>query len=499
MFSEKDLQQFQTLGITAEKVATQLGNFRSGFPFLQIKKAATVGDGILRLSEDQVASYIHNYESALGELKVCKFVPASGAASRMFKALFAALNAPDQALDEGLKTFFRRIHDFAFSASLNQALDGQLDALIAKEDYSAVLAALLTDKGLDYGALPKGLLEFHAYADGSRTPLEEHLVEGANYAGTKGGTVFLHLTVSPEHQAKFAAQIAKVQGDLEKTFGLSFDISFSEQKTATNTIAVDLKNEAFREANGQILFRPGGHGALLDNLNDIDADIIFIKNIDNVVPDKIKEETYRYKKAIAGVLLEYQMMIHHYLQALDAGADTLMLEEVRNFLGTHLGTSVDLKSMSDAETNTYLKAKLNRPIRVCGMVINEGEPGGGPFWVQQEDGSMSLQIAESAQIDPDNPIEQEIVKTATHFNPVDLVCATRDHQGEAFDLMAFRDPATGFIAQKSKDGRELKAQELPGLWNGSMANWSTVFVEVPAITFNPVKTVLDLLREEHQG
>ncbi|MEM6346954.1 MAG: DUF4301 family protein [Bacteroidota bacterium] len=499
MFSEKDLQQFQSLGIPESLVNTQLENFRAGFPFLNIKKAATIGDGILKLSEEQVASYIRNYESALSALKVCKFVPASGAASRMFKALFAALNAPDEPLDEGLVKFFANIHDFAFANSLNEALGGKIDALIAAKDYSSVLKALLTDSGLDYGSLPKGLLEFHAYQNDTRTPLEEHLVEGANYAGTKGGTVYLHLTVSPEHQAKFEAQVAQVQAKLEAQFGLTFDISFSEQKTATNTIAVDMQNAAFREADGQILFRPGGHGALLDNLNEIDADIIFIKNIDNVVPDNIKAETYRYKKALAGVLLEYQMMIHQYLRALGAHADPAMIEEIRNFMGTHLGTSADIQGMSLDETKAFLQAKLNRPIRVCGMVKNEGEPGGGPFWVQQADGSLSLQIAESAQIDPENPAQQEIVQTATHFNPVDLVCATKDFKGDAFDLMAFRDPSTGFIAHKSKDGRELKAQELPGLWNGSMADWNTVFIEVPPITFNPVKTVMDLLREEHQG
>ncbi|MEL6650685.1 MAG: DUF4301 family protein [Bacteroidota bacterium] len=498
MFSEQDLTQFQSLGISTEQVEAQINNFKSGFPYLNIKKAATVGDGIIRLSGDQVDTYVRQYEAAFGERQVCKFVPASGAASRMFKALFAALNAPGEPLSPALQDFFTRIRDFAFADTLDKALDGKLDELVASQSYTPILAALLTDGGMDYGALPKGLLEFHAYDEGTRTPLEEHLVEGANYGGQAGGTAFLHFTVSPEHQSRFEAKVAEVKASLESQFGLSYDISFSEQKASTNTIAVDMKNEPFREAGDQILFRPGGHGALLENLNEIEADLIFIKNIDNVVPDHLKTETYRYKKAIAGILLEYQVMIHAYLKALDSDPAAKMIEEIRNFLSTHLGTSIDLAAYPENNHVQILRSKLNRPIRVCGMVINEGEPGGGPFWVQQEDGSLSLQIAESAQIDPDHEGQQEIVKTATHFNPVDLVCATKDHEGNSFDLLEFRDPSTGFIAYKSKGGRDLKAQELPGLWNGSMANWNTIFVEVPAITFNPVKTVNDLLRPQHQ-
>lgn len=494
MFSPKDLSQFAASGIAPETVQQQLENFRQGFPFLQTQKAATVGEGILRLDEYQLDHYIQAYEKALPHKKVVKFVPASGAASRMFKDLFEALNAPYKPISAKVQPLFDRLADFAFSADLAAVLGKDL----AQASPMEILAGILHENGLNYGALPKGLLKFHRYPTGARTPLEEHMVEGANYCAGDKGRVPLHLTVSPEHKSKFAERVAEVQAALESQFNVRFDISFSEQKPSTDTLAVDMDNQPFREDDGSILFRPGGHGALLENLNDIDGDVIFIKNIDNVVPDRIKRETYRYKKAIAGILLEYQTRIFAYLDQLDRGTNTPLLKEISRFLREELCLQFDPGDRTEAELAEFLYTKLSRPIRVCGMVKNEGEPGGGPYWAVNADNTVSLQIAESAQIDMDDAAQVSIMQGATHFNPVDLVCGTKDRHGKSFDLLQFRDPQTGFIAYKSKDGRDLKAQELPGLWNGAMADWNTLFVEVPILTFNPVKTVMDLLRPEHQ-
>lgn len=506
MFSEKDLAFIQNRGSNLNTVETQLDNFKQGFPFMSLVKAATVGDGILRLDIDQKSQYAELYAAKMPGLSTLKFVPASGAASRMFKALFAAMNdAPTgdlagiQESHAAAHKFFANNEAFAFSKSLEQAYGKSVAEGIENEDYAGILKSLLTEEGLNYGNLPKGLLEFHQYESATRTPLEEHLVEGIHYCQAEDGAVNLHLTVSPDHKEKFAAKVEEVKGKLEETFQVKFSISFSEQKASTDTIAVDLENQPFRLDNGNILFRPGGHGALIENLNELQADIVFIKNIDNVVPDALKAETYAYKKALAGVLLALQEKIFGYIAAIDNQAADLA--EVEQFLAKELCVlvSADYKDLSEADKWQYLRNKLNRPIRVCGMVKNEGEPGGGPFWTTNADGSVSLQVVESAQIDKGNESQMAMVQGATHFNPVDLICAPNDYQGNKFDLLKYRDPQTGFIASKSKDGRELKAQELPGLWNGAMADWNTIFVEVPIITFNPVKTVNDLLRKEHQG
>lgn len=511
MFTDEDLRQFEERGSTLATIEKQVENFKNGFPFLKVVKAATIGDGIIRLSENGIAPYIAKYDQEVSQKKIVKFVPASGAASRMFKSLFAfasaykSNNGVKEALKEDgkedLKTFFEKIEDFAFAQDLAATFEeGSLDALIEKGEHVKILENLLTDSGLGYGSLPKGLLKFHSYADGARTPVEEHLVEAANYGATQGGTAFLHFTVSPEHKPKFEALISALKGKYEEKYSVHFDISYSIQKPSTDTVAVDLNNDPFRLEDGAVLFRPGGHGALIENLNEIDADIIFIKNVDNVVPDLIKTQTYFYKKALAGVLLNYQKRIFSYLDRVEAGEEKIF-KEIENFLQNELCVKppTSTENWSIEEKRAYFIKKLNRPIRVCGMVKNEGEPGGGPFWSVNPDGSVSLQIAESAQIDKNDPAQLSQMQHATHFNPVDLVCATRDRKGVPFNLLDFRDPQTGFISQKSKDGRDLKAQELPGLWNGAMSDWTTLFVEVPIITFNPVKTVNDLLREQHQG
>jgi hypothetical protein len=498
MFNEKDIAQIEERGSDIRTVEEQVGYFVNGFPFLQLSKAATVGDGIIRLSEEEISQLISEFDkkASEGEISLLKFVPASGAATRMFKSLFGFLqeNKRDKSVDE----FFAKLREFAFYDDLKVSL--QSDGFqIENADEQTIASYFLTAKGLGYGELPKGLLKFHNYPDRSRTPLEEHLVEGAKYANA-GSNVQIHFTVSPEHRDKFEKLVVEVLPSYQSEFGVRYIVSFSEQKSATDTIAVNLDNSPFREKDGTLLFRPAGHGALLENLGQLDADIIFIKNIDNVVPDRIKADTIQYKKALAGVVLKSQKQIFGYLSRLQEDSSADLLQELDNFFKNELCVipPAGFDSWDDGKKKEYFVQKLDRPLRACGMVKNQGEPGGGPFWAENSDGSSSLQIVESAQVDVDNVSQNEIFKNSTHFNPVDLVCAVKNYKGELFDLKKFRDPLTGFITAKSKDGKDLKAQELPGLWNGSMADWNTLFVEVPLLTFNPVKTVNDLLREQHQ-
>lgn len=501
-FTEQDLDQIRAQGISPDQIDQQIHHFVQGFPYLNVIKAATIGDGIVRVPDEQLVSYIHRFDEAAQERDLVKFVPASGAATRMFKSLFAALDGKS---DKSTDDVFAHLTDFAFYDELKTVMaakDTNLDAAVAANDRATVLRFLLTEDGLDYGSLPKGLLKFHRYVDGPRTPAEEHLVEGAAYANSNG-TVRIHFTVSPEHRDQFERLIEHEKADYEAWLGVTFDVSFSEQKKSTDTISVDMTNAPFCDANGSLLFRPAGHGALIENLNDIDADLVFIKNIDNVVPDAIKETTVTYKKVLAAVLLDAQQQIAKLQSLLDGQPDEVSdgyLAEADELLRRTLFTLPPdgFERLSKADKLAYFRRKLNRPVRACGMVQNVGEPGGGPFWARNRDGSVSLQVVESAQIDLTNPEQKAIFDGATHFNPVDLVCGLKDRHGRKYDLPGFRDPQTGFITAKSKDGKELKAQELPGLWNGAMADWNTIFVEVPLITFNPVKTVNDLLRKEHQ-
>ncbi len=363
-----------------------------------------------------------------------------------------------------------------------------------------MVTALLTETGLNYGNLPKGLLKFHSYGDANRCPAEEHLIEGIQYGVGKNKQVHIHFTVSPEHEEGFVQEINQHLPRLQKSTGLVFTVSYSHQKKSTDTIAVDESNEPFLEEDGSLLFRPAGHGALLENLNEVAADLIFIKNIDNVVPDRLKPVTKSYKMALAGLLLEVQSHVFEALKALEE-VTTQSVRKAQEVYVSDLGGLVpeEIQNASLSEQAAFFQAKLNRPIRVCGMVKNTGEPGGGPFWIHEKDGTESLQILETAQIDLNNSESNQHFQASTHFNPVDLVCGTRDYKGQAFDLLQFRDMNTGFITEKSKNGKVLKALELPGLWNGAMAHWNTLFVEVPLITFNPVKTINDLLREEHQA
>ncbi len=510
MFTQKDEIQIKERGSRLETVQLQIENFRKGFPFLEVKAAATTDDGIIALDDEGVKESGAFYEEAVKKgIKPLKFVPASGAASRMFKALFEALKAcrqagnPEEVLAQNAaaRQFLASKEKFAFFPDLQKALDANQE----EKDCRSWIDYLLNEKGLNYGALPKGLLKFHKYPDGERTPFEEHLVEGARYGKDKQGVARLHFTVSPEHRKGFEALLEQVKAEYEHELGVTFEVSFSLQKPSTDTIAVDMENEPFREPDGSLLFRPGGHGALIENLNDLDADVLFIKNIDNVVPDRLKQPTFDYKKALAGVLLKHREKLFHYQKTLNekhpAALDSAFLAEVANFLEytMNLKPAESQYYTEKEELYHYLREKVNRPLRVCGMVKNEGEPGGGPFWARNPDDTVSLQVVETSQIDPDSVQQQNIVKHATHFNPVDLVCSTKNYKGEKYDLTRFTDPETGFISKKSKDGKDLKAQELPGLWNGAMSNWNTLFVEVPVETFNPVKTINDLLREQHLG
>ena len=507
MLTHEDKELLAKKGISEEKIAEQLACFEKGFPFLKLSAAASVENGgIMRADEKESEQYLAAWDAyKAGDKKIVKFVPASGAASRMFKNMFEFLGAEyDKPTTDFEKKFFDHIHDFAFYNDLNAAcLDNtgkNINALLSEHNYKAVVSNLLESAGLNYGALPKGLLKFHRYADGVRTPLEEHLVEGALYAAGKTGEVNVHFTVSTEHRALFEKLVAAKAAEYEAKYGTTYHISFSEQKPSTDTVAADMENKPFRDKDGKLLFRPGGHGALIENLNDLDADIVFIKNIDNVVPDRLKADTVTYKKLLAGVLVTLQKQAFEYLELLDGGHYSHeQLETIIRFVQQQLRCRrTDLKELEDADLVIYLRKKLNRPMRVCGMVKNVGEPGGGPFLAYNPDGAISLQILESSQIDMNDPEKKAMFEKGTHFNPVDLVCAVRDYKGNKFDLLKHVDKATGFISYKSKNGKDLKALELPGLWNGSMSDWNTVFVEVPLSTFNPVKTVNDLLREQHQ-
>jgi len=505
MLSQEDGRKIAQKGISEEQVCTQGEEFKKGFPFLKIEAAAGIGKGIIAPADDERKAYIDKWNTYKAEgKKIVKFVPASGAASRMFKNMFAFVSADyDVPTTDFEKKFFEGIKDFAFYDELNAACqknEGKdIPTLIAAGNYKAVAANMLESKGLNYGQLPKGMLLFHKYEDGVRTPMEEHLVEGALYAASNG-EANVHFTVSHEHKDFFEQKVAAKKATYEQKYGIKYNISFSEQKPSTDTIAANPDNTPFRNEDGSLLFRPGGHGALIQNLNDIDADIIFIKNIDNVVPDRLKADTVEYKQLIAGILVSLQEKAFSYLRLLDTGSYTHeQLEEIIRFVQRDLCCrKSDIKQLEDAELVIYLRNKLNRPMRVCGVVKNVGEPGGGPFLTYNQDGTVSLQILESSQIDKNNTEYMRMFTEGTHFNPVDLVCAVKDYKGNAFNLPQYVDKTTGFISSKSKNGKELKALELPGLWNGAMSDWNTVFVEVPLATFNPVKTVNDLLREQHQ-
>ncbi|MDZ4205594.1 MAG: DUF4301 family protein [Bacteroidales bacterium] len=512
MFSQSDIIQIEGKGLDLQTVEQQLANFRLGFPFVQLSSAATPGNGISTIEDAEAHSLAEAYDQKIRGRGVMKFVPASGAASRMFKHLFEfreQLQTDPTMLDSLLEDksfnsvayFFEHLKEFAFYADLTNIPVEKRQRW--GSNYLGVLNALLDEDGLAYANLPKGLLKFHRYGDGpSRSSLEEHLVEAALYATDNKKVASVHFTVSPEHLNKSHQRVEEVQEVYERRYNIRYNVSYSIQKPSTDVIAVDMNNQPFRESDGSLHFRPGGHGSLIENLNDLQGDIIFVKNIDNIVPDRLKGPGVLYKKALGALLLELQEKIFRILAVIEgSGLSQRRLSEIAYYCRQELSLCfpAHFQHMDIQTKVVMLRRLLNRPIRVCGMVKNVGEPGGGPFWVKGIDGNLSLQIIESSQVDFNNPEQKKIFGESTHFNPVDLVCGVRDYKGSFFNLPDFVDSGSGFISSKSKDGKMLKAQELPGLWNGAMAHWTTIFVETPLITFNPVKTINDLLRPEHLG
>ena len=509
-FTQKDVAQLERKGISKEKVVRQIETFKEGIPFVNLKKAAIVDVGITKVKENERKGLVSFFEDNIKGRKLLKFVPASGAASRMFKAMFNFIEAYDprtEQLSEYLKRtgdtaveqFVDGIQKFPFYEEIMERIKGKHsnDGELAH----AFVTEMLSEDGMNYGFYPKGLLPFHECKRGAATPFKEHLKEAALYAKTDG-KANLHFTISPQHEKMFKDEEAISVPRISQKTDTEFYVSYSFQKPSTDTIAVNNDNTPFRNSDGTLLFRPGGHGALIENLNEQDADVIFIKNIDNVVVEKNLEVVADSKKMLAGLLLKVQSKAYEYAAELEKKEiHPQILRDTANFLEKELNVRFPSKydALSPEEQLAILKDKINRPIRICGMVRNEGEPGGGPFWISDAKGNVSLQIIESAQINMDDEEQAAILKNSTHFNPVDIVCGVKNHKGKKFNLLNYVDEKQGFITDKTKDGKELKALELPGLWNGAMAFWNTIFVEVPLVTFNPVKTVNDLLKLSHQA
>ncbi len=470
-FSQSDIEQITKHGLTIETVEQQLHDFLTGFPPADIISAATIGNGVNRMLSDEYAAHYNNNKD---KYKIVKFVPASGAATRMFKDLFEFLTSGT--INKTTRTVLDNLTEFAF-------YDDLLKYLPSTPSPRDIIECIVTDRGLNYGNMPKALLQFHQYRNFNRTALAEHLVEGALYAESNG-VVNIHFTVSPEHMAGFDTLLTNILPEYESMFNVKYNITMSTQKPETDTIAVNLDNTPFRNDDGTLLFRPAGHGALIENLNDIDADIIFIKNIDNICPDNARLDTTQHKQRLAGLAIQIQQQIFNHVRALDQG--TADIPAIRQFINTTLGIQIT--------DETDVRTILNRPLRVCGIIKNTGEPGGGPFWVRAPN-SISLQIVEPGQIAPENI---NILKDGEFFSPTDLVCLPRDAYGHKYNLTKFIDTRAGFISEKSKNGRALRAMERPGLWNGAMAHWNTVFVETPLSTFTPVKAIIDLLNSGHR-
>lgn len=509
VFSAKDHQQLLEKGISEGKVLSQIETFKEGISFVHLEKAAIISDGILIFNPSEEKELVGIFDKLKAKKSLLKFMPASGAASRMFKALFNFLETYDPAKeslevyldrtkDKDIKVLVEGMKNFPFYNTIENKISDT--AKSKDEEVYLFIREMLAEDKLNYGFYPKGLLPFHKYGKNGATPFEEHLKEGALYTKVDGAA-HLHFTISEQHDEMFKNEFKEVNDRVSKATETEFHVSYSNQKLATDTIAVTLENELFRNFDGSLLFRPGGHGALIENLNEQDADIIFIKNIDNVVVDKVLDQVSISKKVLAGLLLKLQEKAFAYAALLEKDEETgEEVMEIKSFLEAKLNVRFvpNFDGFTIAQQLEILKDKINRPIRICGMVKNEGEPGGGPFWVKDKTGHISLQIIESAQVDMSNSNQVEIFKNSTHFNPVDLVCGVKNFKGEKFNLLNFVDHKQGFITEKTKDGKVLKALELPGLWNGAMAFWNTIFVEVPLVTFNPVKTVNDLLKPTHQ-
>jgi hypothetical protein len=511
-----DLELLRERGISVHEIERQLALFARPPHPVKLVRPCTLGDGIRRIDADEHRACLAAFEAARETGRCLKFVPASGAASRMFAALLRILNRPGPLRREDLRALaaggdgaaretlrvMEEMRRLPFRELLRQALAREgldLAALLTHGDYRPILDALLTPHGLELAQFPKGLLPFHRYEDGPRTAFEEHLVEAAAYARDGAGRCRMHFTVSPEHQDRFQALLDAVRPGYERKYGVRYDVGFSSQKPATDTLAVGLDNQPFRTEDGALVLRPGGHGALLENLNDLQADLVFIKNIDNVTNEDRIEQTVLWKRLLGGYLCLLQQRIFGHRSRLQ-GADERAVEAAQRFTVQELGIEVPdaVQAAGTAARRDFLRRALHRPLRVCGMVRNTGEPGGGPFWVRDARGELGVRVVETAEIDTDSEEQRRILGASTHFSPVDLACGLRDAEGRHFVLRQYVDPDAVCISEKSIGGRGLRALEHPGLWNGGMAYWITVFVEVPDATFNPVKTVADLLRPAHQ-
>lgn len=513
-FSEIDILQIEEKGLSTKEVEKQIQIFERGNIKVDIQEAATVGNGIFAYSEEKRKAFIQDFEIKKKELDLLKFVPASGAATRMFKAFhnFATNFDPskeslrdylDTAENKNLQDFFEKLEQLPFyeeALKLAKKNTPDFSNKSVNEQQLLLVKTMLYEEGLNLSNLPKGLVPFHAYENFTATAFEEHLHSAANYIALNG-IAKLHFTVAEKDKEKFENEFNAIKERVEKITNTQFEITYSYQDPKTDTIAVNNKNKAFRDEEGRLFFRPGGHGALIENLNTQKADLIFIKNIDNVVVEQARPKMVEMKKMLGGKLLELQTSIFNYLEKLNAGNNSeAKLVEIAQFLEEELFVKVpsSFDKFTGEEKIQVLHEKLNRPLRICGMVKNVGEPGGGPFLVKDEQGEISLQIIEGAQIDKENKEQLELLNNSTHFNPVDIVCGLKNYKGKSFELHDFVNENMSFIADKTKDGKALKALERPGLWNGGMAYWNTVFVEVPVETFNPVKTVADLLKPSHQ-
>jgi hypothetical protein len=514
---EKDIRRIIGSKVPEKEIISQIERFEKGIPFLKLLRPCRVGDGIKTIPKSEFNQLTDLFSNAAREGRIMKFVPASGAASRMFKPLLSLVNSDGDINESTLSAgvagncpdnefamqFIKSIDRFAFYEEAKTVLSEQgveMDTLVAKGSYREIFEAVLSSNGLNYASLPKGLIKFHKYPGHPRTPFEEHMVEAIAYCLDRNGNAEIHFTVSSAHRHTIENYLEEVR-PLYETGGIHLNISFSFQERSTDTIAVDINDQAFRKENDELLFRPGGHGALIENMNELEGDIIYLKNIDNVVPDRLKPEANHFKRILGGYMVELQLRIFDHLEKLAGDkVDERWLSEAVGFAkgGLFISFPDDFEAYEKPKKISFLFSMLNRPIRISGMVRIQDEPGGGPFWVEHSDKSCSLQIVETSQVDENDPEQLAILRNATHFNPVDIVCGVRDFWGNPFDLKKFVDHDAAFISVKSKDGKELKALELPGLWNGAMAFWNSVFVEVPLATFNPVKNVNDLLRDEHQ-
>jgi len=500
LFSPQDLRRIAEQGISPAEARAQLERLARGPHYANLERPCRAGDGIRRLSPEELARLGARWETEAAKGRGMKFVPASGAGSRMFQSFSKILHGED---DPAAKAAMHELRRFPFYEALRDAMAAtglSLDNCLNDQDYQAVASFLLTEKGLNYASLPKALVLFHHYPEGSRTPLEEHLVEAAAYLKDSQGRCRLHFTVSEEHLPIVKAFFQKIQTHYQ-TGGTRYEVDFSIQKKSTDTLAADRQNLPFRDRNGELVFRPAGHGALLQNLEASGGDIVFLKNIDNVSPEGGSFEAVAYKKAMAGYLLEIQETCFAYLRRLEHGALTAAeAAEIEAFVSSTLSATLppDWPERDAAAREHWMFERLHRPLRVAAMVPNQGEPGGAPFWVEEPGIGFSIQVIESAQVDRRDPEQERLFRSSSHFNPVDLVCGIRDYRGRPFALADFVDAEAGFLSEKSYEGRPLRALELPGLWNGGMARWNTVFVETPAKTFTPVKKAEDLLRPDHR-